>query len=410
MNSLVCARQINSIRGHELKSQSIILNIGHLFNHHFMLIFASVAALASFPEWGLEYAELLRLFVPALIAYGVLTIPAGWLADRWDRRGMMVISFIGTGLASASVWFVVTPLHLTLCLLVLGSFAAIYHPVGLALIVERSDRIGVALAVNGIYGNLGVATAALLTAILVDIGSWRAAFLVPGILSIVTGLLYLYASHGTVGNAASPKATSTSDSPSLSPMRSVYSVFTGLIVVGFVGGWLFQSTTIALPRILTEALSGTRVSESTLGTIGFVILTAAAFAQLASGFLVEKIHVRSILAMLVALQIAFLLLLHELHSLPAVFVIFGLMLAIFGQIPLIDAIVGRTIKPEWRSRAFAIRNVTSFIASPLSLLAITWIHPRWGFGALYLCLATMTFASLVATRLMPDIRRQATSS
>ena len=48
-------------------------------------------------------------------------------------------------------------------LILVGVFAAIYHPVGLALVVHDRQRTGVPLAINGIFGNMGVASAALIT-------------------------------------------------------------------------------------------------------------------------------------------------------------------------------------------------------------------------------------------------------
>ena len=74
-----------------------------------------------------------------------------------------------------------TPLQLGIGLFVIGMFAAIYHPVGLAIVVAKWKNTGMRIAVNGVWGNLGVASAALITGYLIDHGGWRAAFIVPGI-------------------------------------------------------------------------------------------------------------------------------------------------------------------------------------------------------------------------------------
>ena len=73
------------------------LNVGHFFDHLFVLIFATVSALALAREWGMSYAELIPVATPGFVAFGVCALPAGWIADKWSREGMMAIFFIGIG-------------------------------------------------------------------------------------------------------------------------------------------------------------------------------------------------------------------------------------------------------------------------------------------------------------------------
>src|SRR5258708_23644514 len=168
----------------------LVLNVGHFLDHLFTLIFATVAALALYREWGLGYADLLKYATPGFFAFGVFALPAGWLADKWSREGMMSVFFIGIGLASIATAFARTPFEVGLGLFVVGVFAAIYHPVGLAIVVEKWKNTGMRIAVNGVWGNLGVASAALSTGYFIDDGGWRIAFVVPGARSILIGVAY----------------------------------------------------------------------------------------------------------------------------------------------------------------------------------------------------------------------------
>ena len=77
------------------------------------------------------------------------------------------------------------------CLL-LGIFAAIYHPVGTAMVIENATQRGRTLAFNGVCGNLGVSLAAGITALLTAALSWRGAFLRARVVCIVTGAIYLW--------------------------------------------------------------------------------------------------------------------------------------------------------------------------------------------------------------------------
>src|SRR4051794_29929594 len=172
------------------RTHFLFLNVGHFLDHLFTLIFATVAALALYREWGLGYADLLKYATPGFFAFGVFALPAGWLADKWSRDGMMSVFFIGIGIASIVTSFARTPFEIGLGLFVVGVFAAIYHPVGLAIVVEKWRNTGMRIAVNGVWGNLGVASAALLTGYLIDHGGWRSAFVIPGVLSILMGIAY----------------------------------------------------------------------------------------------------------------------------------------------------------------------------------------------------------------------------
>ncbi len=168
----------------------LMLNMGHFLDHLFTLVFATVAALALHREWGLSYAELVKFATPGFFAFGVFSLPAGWLADKWSRDGMMSLFFIGIGFASIATSFARTPTEIGIGLFVVGIFAAIYHPVGLAIVVEKWRGTGMRIAVNGVFGNLGVASAALITGYFIDHGGWRIAFLVPGVVSILVGIAY----------------------------------------------------------------------------------------------------------------------------------------------------------------------------------------------------------------------------
>src|SRR3546814_6686874 len=78
------------------------------------------------------------------------------------------IRSIGIGAASILAGFAETPLQLGACLLLVGAFASIYHPVGIAMVVHGRQKTGMPLAVNGVFGNLGVASAALVAGFLID--------------------------------------------------------------------------------------------------------------------------------------------------------------------------------------------------------------------------------------------------
>ena len=162
-------------------------NLGHTYTHLFTILYAT--AVLYLPQvFDRPYGELLGLSSLGLLLFGVAALPAGWLGDRWSQVGMMVLLFLGMGAGAAITGLAETTRGVFVGLSVIGLFAAIYHPVGIAWIVASARKQGMALGVNGVFGNLGAAAAPAFVGWMVDTVSWRAAFLVPAGLSVATGL------------------------------------------------------------------------------------------------------------------------------------------------------------------------------------------------------------------------------
>src|SRR5690349_23532221 len=166
------------------------INAGHFLDHLVMLVYATVV-LTLVREWNASYSELIKLALGSFIAFGAFAIPAGWLADHWSRYRMMVVFFFGIGASLFLTGFAATPWQIALGLTLTGMFAAIYHPVGIAMLVAAPKNLGMALGWNGLWGNLGLAFAAIISGALMDLWGWRTAFFVPGLLAMAAGVAFL---------------------------------------------------------------------------------------------------------------------------------------------------------------------------------------------------------------------------
>ena len=380
------------------------LNAGHFMDHLFVLIFATVAALTLAEQWQMSYAELIPYATPGFVAFGLCAIPAGWLADKWSRQGMLVVFFIGIGLASIATAFAATPWQIGLGLLSIGVFAAIYHPVGLAMVVEGRTRTGVPIAVNGVFGNLGVASAALLTGWMIDHSGWRTAFIVPGVVSVVLGVAYLWFVK-TAPTATTAPATSATKARTAMPTRErgdLIRLFAIIFFTTAIGGLIFQSTTFALPKVLDERLGELAGSATSVGGYAFLVFTVAAFAQLAVGYMVDNYSARTVFAVVAVIQALFFVLMMHLDGVWALAVAIGFMLAVFGQIPINDVLVGRITRSEWRSRVFAMRYIVTFSVMASAVPLIAWVHAHWGFSVLFGIMAVAASAIFVAVLVMPS--------
>ncbi|MEE9597520.1 MAG: MFS transporter [Acidiferrobacterales bacterium] len=382
----------------------LFLNVGHFLDHFFMLIFATAAALRLTTEWGMSYAALIPYATPGFVAFGICAIPAGWLADKWSREGMMVIFFIGIGVSSVLAGMANTPLQIAVSLTLIGLFAAIYHPVGLAMVVQRREKMGVPLAINGIFGNMGVASAALLTGFLIDTAGWRSAFVISGVVSILSGVLYLLfvrAERQVETDVPRAVAASQKVEPATISRNTLLRIFGVIFFTTAVGGLIFQSTTFALPKVFDERLTDLAATATMVGWYVFLVFSVAAFAQLVVGYLVDNYSVRVVFACVAILQAAFFAIMVQLSGIAALIVAIAFMLVVFGQIPINDVLVGRMARSEWRSRAYALRYIVTFSVMASAVPLIAWVHGAWGFSTLFGLLAVAALLIFVAVLLLP---------
>ncbi|MFT6302765.1 MAG: MFS family permease [Granulosicoccus sp.] len=391
----------------------LFLNVGHFLDHYFMLIFATAAALRLTTEWGMSYSELIPYATPGFIAFGVCAIPAGWLADKWSRQGMMLIFFIGIGLSSILTGMVNTPVQISISLTAIGIFAAIYHPVGLAMVVQGRQKMGIPLAVNGVFGNMGVACAALLSGFLIDASGWRSAFIVSGVASVFIGVVYLFfirsepmVNIDTVGEESKATKEISADFPK----NLVVRVFGVIFLTTAIGGLIFQSTTFALPKVFEERLGLFADTATLVGWYTFLVFSVAAFAQLVVGYLIDKFPVRTVFASVAIMQAVFFLLMMQLSGVAALIIATGFMLFVFGQIPINDVLVGRMVRSEWRSRAYGIRYVVTFSVMASAVPFIALVHGTWGFSALFGVLGVAASFIFIAALMLPAFEQREHSS
>jgi MFS family permease len=381
----------------------LLLNIGHALDHLLMLIFPTVV-LAMSAELGRGYADLLPLSLGGFIAFGACSIPAGWLADRWSRSGMMTVFFFGIGAASILTGFASGPAQIALGLTLIGVFAAIYHPVGIAMLVANRDNVGRVLGVNGVFGNVGVAFSALLAGALAQATGWRSAFIVPGAIALCVGVAFALTVRGAQAGAPARKSAGAARL-SRADLARVFGVLT---VATACGGVIFNATTISMPKVFDERLSALTSSTLGIGMLVCGVYLIAAMAQLCVGWWLDRRSLKSVFVPVVALQVPLLLLAGTMENYLMLATAVAMMFFVFGQIPINDAMIARYTAEEWRARAYAVRYVLSFSASALAVPLVAWVYKASGdFRMLYYVLGALAFVTFSAALAFPSEREKA---
>ena len=348
--------------------------IGHSYMHLLVALYLTIV-LALERSWGTAYAELIGLWTAGAFLVGLMAPLAGYLGDRWSTPGMMVVFFIGAGLSTIVCGFAAGPLPLAVALGGLGFFAAIYHPVGMAWLVRSSVNRGMALGVFGVFGSGGVALAGVSAALLIDSFGWRAAFIVPGSVCLITGLALLFClSTGAVTDDRADRGSSGE-----MPRADMFRAFFVLSVTVFLGGLIYQGTQVAMPKLLTLRLTG--VEEGSVfaaGALFTMIYLIAGALQLAGGWLADRYPLKWVYLWTYVLQVPLLFGAAALAGVP--FVVAAVLMVVLnvGSLPAENCLLARYTPARWRGSAFGAKFVLSLGVAPVAVQLVSWIQGATG--------------------------------
>jgi MFS family permease len=366
------------------------LNWAHAIDHFVLLIYPTVVIVLE-TIYKRPYDELIALSTASFVAFGVCSLPAGWLADRWSRRNMMVAFYLGCGLSLIAAALAPTLLWLAIALGALGVFAAIYHPVGMAMLIEISQARGRTLAFNGVCGNLGVALAAGISATLIAWFGWRAAFMLPGILCVTTGVFYwLYTPDDhRPGVKRQSKAQVPLSARAMLIMLALYTV------ISITGGLTFNTVLIAVPKIVDERI-GDSVPLVMVGGLATCVFLCGAIGQLIVGRLVEKMAPALLFVIVVALQVLGCLWAASTTGLTLVIGLAVTMAGIYGQVTSGDIVLARYTADAWRGRVYAVRYFLTFVSAGVAVQMIKVLYGRGGFDLVLWAIVGVTMVLLAA--------------
>jgi MFS transporter, FSR family, fosmidomycin resistance protein len=371
--------------------------VGHSLSHAFLLFYPTVV-LALGDEFQMTYAELLPLSLGAFIMYGLGALPAGWLGDRWSAKGMLVLMFIGMGGGAIITGAATGPIGIIVGLSIIGLFGSIYHPVGIATVVRYATNRGKALGANGIFGGLGMASAAVVAGALTEWVSWRAAFFVPGGVSILVGLLFMW--HvPRFKEAGSGKSAAENDGAGVKQIIPVLAI---LIGASICIGTVYQATSIAMPKLLSTRVEFAAESVFITGLLVSMIYVVGAFGQYFGGSLADRFNLKILFISGFALQVPFLILMAVtggtmLLPLALLAVLFSL-----GIQPVSDSLLAHSVPARWHATAYGARFVASLGVSAAAVPLIASIYKSTGeFFWLFAILAALAIVATLLAVFLP---------
>ena len=379
------------------RSVSLLLNLAHAIDHLFLLIFATAVA-AITADFGFErWEDLMPYGAGAFLMFGLGSLPAGRLGDLWGRRQMMLVFFYGMGASGLLIALTNDAWQLAAALALMGTFSAIYHPVGIPMLVQGSRTPGATIGVNGLAGNLGIAAAALLTGFLVKSFGWRAAFAIPGLACLAAGVLFqLVAPRET--EPPSRRVRKAAVALTREQMARVFLVMT---TASAAGGLVFNLTTNGNGQLLAERMRGVIEDPALLGTLLAGVYATAALAQVVVGRLIDRVSLKRLQLTVVLAQVPLLAFASQAQGWWLYVALVGVMAMVFGAIPFTDAVIVRYVDDSLRSRVAGMRLTVAIGISSLAVWALGPVVKATGFDFLLIVLTGVAVLTAAVISALP---------
>lgn len=373
----------------------------HFFTHFFILVFPAVT-MPLVSDLHLPIEDVVRLSFFMYLAYGLCALPVGLIVDHWQARGMLVIGnvLMGFGILGAAIW--PGPKSMPAALALVGVGASVYHPAGLALISRTIGRRGLALGINGVFGNLGIASSPLVTGILTWAFGWKVTFLILGAVGIATGGA-LAAIHVNETHTRTSHGTSKADTMELARYFVILCIALVFAGISYRGNMILLPAYLQLKTTFVHNLIGSLSFLHTHGTatlaatvLTSIVLLTGIFGQILGGRLADRIDLRNAYILYHAASLPFIALMsvtsnYALAVCAAIYAFFSL-----GMQPIENSLIASLTPQRWRSTSFAVKFILNFGVGASAVYLVGAVKRAYSLGSVYWFLAGSTAMVVIA--------------
>jgi MFS family permease len=384
---------------------------GHFLSHCNMLVFPALALPLS-QHFGLDLAVTLDLGFWMYLLFGITALPWGILADKFGPRPLLALFYLGggcSGLTAAA--FADTPFAFQFSLVGIGLFSGIYHPAGLGWIATGIPRrTAAAMAINGIFGSLGLAMGPLLAGLINWLFGIQAVYLCLGLMNIAGIFFLLLTKKADAGAQQTGVQQKTSPSPreqvgeqeGEKEKFSAWKGFLVLLVCMMLGGVIYRGATVTLPALFERNLptvvtainnlfQGSTISGNVVATMTISILyLVGMYGQYMGGKFGERFDLRYGYLGFHLITIPFAFLIGTATDIPLILLAALHSFFLLGMQPLENTLVAK-LTPAWmRSSAYGMKFILTFGVGALSVKLIKFIEQGWDISLVFPVLGTIS--------------------
>lgn len=288
------------------------------------------------------------------LPFGLCAMLAGWLADRYGSKRLLLIYLIGGSLACVGAWWSPTLAAMYASLFVLGVFASIYHPAGVGLITHHTtpENRSLALGYHGILGATGTAFGPFLAGAVLSTGTtWRQYYLaltVPAILLAILLQLMLSKEDGLVQHDPDDTEPHPEDD-------SHWGAYVTLMFVTSLSGIVYAGILNFLPRYLGKTGFDFGVpNESLRNYLTGGVLLLGAIGQYAAGRIARPSTLEPLMAASFFATVPFVLWMGFAEGPMRLAAAAGFAPLFFMHQPLFNSLIAKYVPRRRRSLCFGL--------------------------------------------------------
>lgn len=389
------------MKNNELKI-SILCHYGHFFSHFYMLAFPTLVLFIQ-KDYNIEFENALTLGFPMYLIYGIAALPIGLISDITKAKYLLIVFLLGMGISSIFCSYSNNPYELQYSLAAVGLFAAIYHPVGIALLSKTNSNRGKALGNNGVFGNLGIATAPFITGFLSYYYDWQTTFYILGLPSLLYGIILFFLKIDEKSihkdDAKTFKATSK---------EFGYSLLILLLGMLFLG-LTYRGTVVSSPEYLKQNASFfynfllnnfAFVDKELLQNYSASILTSTIYlfgilGQLIGGFISSKYDLKKAYLTFNIITLPLMFSISILHN-EWLIIVFALYLTFsLGFQPIENSLLSKITPPHMRATLFGFKFIGVFGMGSFSIMLVNYFKGQGHVEKVYQVQALFIFIVVI---------------
>ncbi len=364
----------------------------HFLTHFYMLVFPALVMPMS-RDLGLPIATVLNISFWMYLLYGLLALGWGWISDHLGHNWAM-----NTGVILSAGGFMMAGLVHSLPLIT-ASFALVgigcsaYHPSGLALVSQGIGKRGRAMGINGVWGNVGMASAPFVSGLLSYFIGWRLGVVILGAAGLLVGITSVLTpfsvERGTEVKKVEKLASGTA-------VRLFVIFCVGVLFAGL----MFRSFSVILPTFLESRLGDVSLGFRNLLSRRFAsVEDLPAFQTLVATLIATGVYVLGIFGQALGGRVAdryslkwayfiffcsalpFIIaaaMLENALLIPAagIFVLFTV-----GMQPIENSLVAFLTPARWRSVSYGIKFTITFGAGSFAVKIVGALQRSYGIGS-----------------------------
>ena len=358
---------------------------------HMFAAFYFVIILSLEQEWNFTYNELISLWTLGALLIGLGALPAGWLSDKWSRSFMMVIMFFGMGFSSILCGLSNEKFLLFLGLSLLGLSCSIYHPVGIAWVVNSSDKKGRALGINGIFGGIGIGSGAFIAGLLIKYFDWQFAFILPGIISLIVGIILFFCIINNLISFENIRSKNLKEENSSNNLIIIASI---MLFSMFGLGLTFQIMQTSIPKVFDIRIEN--ISTFAIGSIIGIIYGIAGLMTFVGGLMADKFSLKKIYVIGIAAQAPCFFCIAYFSGIPLIFVF--LIAAMFNSsvLPTENILLAKFTPEKHHGLIYGVKFIVAFGSAPIAVFLISKIYEQTQefTNLFYICSTLMMLVTL----------------